>query len=165
MTTTTDNDSSTMRGASSGGRVRGGAGAATGKIGGAIGGAKNRAAEAYSATRERTSDALSSGRESAAYVTRRASERIETNPIIAVAGGLAVGAILAAVLPRTRREQETFGQVGHKVTDVARDAANSAVEAGRQQVNELTTNAMAKVGSAVVDAVVSGETAGAQQKR
>ncbi len=136
--------------------------ATTARVREALGGARTRASEAYSTARERTSAAYESARERASSATRQTAQRVETNPIVAVAGGLAVGAILGAILPRTERELQTLGGVGHKVTDAAREAANTAVETGRQQVNELTSNAMAKVGGAVVQAVVSGE--GAQNQ-
>ena len=85
-----------------------------------------------------------------------ARQKISASPLVAVAGGVAVGAALGMLLPRSRREQELLASVGQKVTDAAREAADSAVEAGRQQVNEIKHNAMSKVGDAVVGAVISG---------
>ena len=85
-----------------------------------------------------------------------ARQKISASPLVAVAGGVAVGAALGMLLPRSRREQELLASVGQKVTDAAREAADSAVEAGRQQVNEIKQNAMSKVGEAVVGAVISG---------
>ena len=133
-----------------------------GRIKGAAGSAKSRASDAYSASRERTSAAVGNVRDRASGVVSTGRQQIDSNPMIAIAGGLAVGAVLGALLPRTQREKEVLGGVGTKVTDAARDAANSAVEAGRQQVNEITHNAMAKVGEAVVGAVTSSEPANAQ---
>ena len=129
---------------------------------GRSGGVRSRASSAYSSTRERTSQAFGSVRERSSSVVSSGRQQIDTNPMIAIAGGLVVGAALGALLPRTEREKEVLGGVGSKVNDAARDAANSAVEAGRQQVNEITHNAMAKVGEAVVGAVTSGEPANAQ---
>ncbi|HEX2763665.1 MAG TPA: hypothetical protein VHM92_07455 [Allosphingosinicella sp.] len=99
------------------------------------------AAEAYESARERTSAAYAAAREraSAAYGTagRRASEGIDANPVAAVVGGVALGAILAALLPRTRREEEVLGGVGRRINDTAREAARAAREASRQQLDEL----------------------------
>jgi ElaB/YqjD/DUF883 family membrane-anchored ribosome-binding protein len=128
----------------------------------AIGGATSKASDAYSAARERTSAAYETVRERAGDVTRQTADRIDTSPLIAVAGGIALGAVLGALLPRTEREAQAFGEVGHKVTDAARDVANTAVETGKQQVNDITSNAMQKVGEAVVQAVVSGDGAKSQ---
>ncbi len=153
MTTTqTDTQSQTSSDAAGSGRVRE-----------ALGGARSRASEAYNTARDRTSAAYGSARERASGVTRQTAQRVDSNPLAAIAGGIALGAVLGALLPRTERETQALGGVGHKVTDAARDAANTAVETGRQQVNELTTNAMAKVGGAVVQAVVAGDGAQSQQ--
>ena len=133
-----------------------------GRTKGAAGSAKSRASSAYSASRERTTAAVGSVRDRASGVVSTGRQQIDSNPVIAIAGGLALGAVLGALLPRTEREKEVLGGVGTKVTDAARGAANSAVEAGRQQANELTHNAMAKIGEAVVGAVTSSEPANAQ---
>jgi ElaB/YqjD/DUF883 family membrane-anchored ribosome-binding protein len=128
----------------------------------AIGGARSKASDAYNAARERTSEAYESARERASDVTRQTADRIESSPLIAVAGGIALGAVVGALLPRTEREVQAFGSVGHKMTDAARDVANTAVETGKQQVNDITSSAMQKVGEAVVQAVVSGDGAKSQ---
>jgi ElaB/YqjD/DUF883 family membrane-anchored ribosome-binding protein len=100
-------------------------------------GARSRAAEAYQAARERTSAAYASAREGAQKAGRRTAEGIESNPVAAVVGGLALGAVAAALLPRTRREEDLLGDVGRKLTDTAREAARAAREAGREQLDEL----------------------------
>ena len=148
MTTTTNSQINSQTGTANDGNT----GAS-----GAVDGARTRASEAYGTARERTTALYGSARERASDVSRQTAERIETNPLAAVAGGLALGAVLGALLPRTEREVQALGDVGHKVTDVAREAANTAVETGRQQVNELTSSAVSKVGEAVVQAVVSGD--------
>jgi ElaB/YqjD/DUF883 family membrane-anchored ribosome-binding protein len=132
-----------------------GTGSGTGS--GANGGSRqrSRAAEAYEATRTRTSAAYAGARERASEVGRRTGERIEANPMVAVAGGLAVGALLAAVLPRSERETRLLGDVGSRINDAAREAARSAADAGRAQVEELTETAATKVGEAVIGAVTN----------
>ncbi|MDP9414536.1 MAG: hypothetical protein M3Q08_10695 [Pseudomonadota bacterium] len=157
MATTTEAENGTQTGTANGADA-----ATTGRVRQALDGARTRASVAYGAARERTNAVYGSARERASGATRQTAQRVETNPLVAVAGGLAVGAILGAILPRTEREMQALGSVGHIVTDAAREAANTAVETGRQQVNELTSNAMAKVGGAVVQAVVSGD--GAQNQ-
>lgn len=129
---------------------------------GAVDGARTKAGDAYSAARERTSSAYDTARERASDVTRQTADRIDSSPLIAVAGGIALGAVVGALLPRTERETQALGNVGHKVTDTARDVANTAVETGKQQVNDITSSAMQKVGEAVVQAVVSGDGAKSQ---
>lgn len=153
--TTTDGEATTGTGTTTGGNGK--ASAVTGRVRDAAGSAKSAASTAYSTTREKTSAAFSTARERASDTITGTRDRVEANPVVAIAGGLALGAILGAVLPKTRREQELLGDVGARVTDAARGAANSAVEAGREQVDELKNSALQKVGSAVVEAVTSSD--------
>lgn len=124
---------------------------------------RGAASNAYSSTKERTSALYGSARERASGAVSTSRDTIESNPVVAIAGGLALGAILGAVLPTTRREQELLGDVGSRVNDAARGVASSAVEAGRTQVDELKSTAFQKVGEAVVEAVSSGGTSGKTQ--
>jgi hypothetical protein len=131
MTSTTDDRpasaSATNSGAGAGGKDEGGRAAA--------------ARQAFESARERTAAAYATARERAgsAYETagRKTSQSIDSNPVAAVVGGLAIGAIVAALLPRTEREEELLGPVGRKITDSARQAANAAKEAGKGQLDEL----------------------------
>ncbi len=142
-TTATDTSTTTNSGTgdTQGGKSKG-AGAGSG-----------RAAEAYSAARERTSAALSSAKETASRAGQRTSQRIETNPVSAIVGGLALGGILAWVLPKSQRETEALSGVGQKLTDTAKQAAQTAMDAGRQQVNEIKETAASNIGHAVMEAV------------
>ena len=105
------------------------------------GGRTAAARQAFESARERTAAAYATARERAgsAYESagRRASARIDSNPVAAVVGGLAIGAIVAALLPRTSREDEMLGEVGRKINDGAREAARAAREAGKSQLDEL----------------------------
>lgn len=131
MTSTTDDRpasaSATNRGAGADGNDGGGRTAA--------------ARQAFESARDRTAAAYATARERAgsAYETagRRTSEGIDSNPVAAVVGGLAIGAIVAALLPRTSREDELLGSVGRKINDSAREAARAAREAGKGQLDEL----------------------------
>ncbi len=118
--------------------TRSGAGA-DGNEGG--GGRTAAARQAFESARDRTAAAYATARERAgsAYETagRRTSEGIDSNPVAAVVGGLAIGALVAALLPRTGREDELLGSVGRKINDSAREAANAAKEAGKGQLDEL----------------------------
>lgn len=127
----------------------------SGRAGETLEGARERTASAYETARERTSSAYETARDRASSATQRASEQVSTYPVGAVIGGFAVGALVAAVLPRTQREKELFGEYGHKLTDAAREAARNAADAGRDQMDEIAENAVNKVGSAVVSAVTS----------
>jgi hypothetical protein len=84
-------------------------------------------------------------------------QRISENPVAAAAGAAAISAGLAFLLPSGRRETEMMGELADKLSDVARDAADSAVELGRSEVEALAQSALVGVGGAVVEAIVSTE--------
>lgn len=91
---------------------------------------RQRAIEAYDSARDRVSGA---GRKAG----ERASGAIEEAPLLALAGGIAAGALLAALLPRTKVEEDALRPVGKKLTDTARAAADAAREAGTSRLQEL----------------------------
>jgi ElaB/YqjD/DUF883 family membrane-anchored ribosome-binding protein len=132
MTTTTD----ATRTATAARKDTGGS-EGPGGTGGRLDAVRQNAADAYQAARERTEAAYASARQTAAGAGRRTAEGIDANPMAAVVGGLALGAIAAALLPRTQREEALFGDVGRRINDTAREAARAARETGKQQIDEL----------------------------
>lgn len=68
---------------------------------------------------------------------RKATGGIEDAPMLALAGGLAAGAVLAALLPASRKERELLGPVADRIKDKASDAVSAAKEAGQARLNEL----------------------------
>ena len=87
--------------------------------------------------REKAIEAYDSARENAANVGRKAGDGIDEAPLIALAGGLAIGALLAALLPKTAKETELLGGVGERLTGTARTAAEAAKDAGKAKLEEL----------------------------
>ena len=82
-------------------------------------GARQRAIEAYDNARERVSDTLGEA------------------PLLALAGGLAAGALIAALLPRTETETRAIGPTARRVKQSARAAFDAAKDTGTQRLNEL----------------------------
>ena len=82
---------------------------------------------ALGSARDAASDALQETKE----VARRAGEAIEANPMAVVAGGVALGLVAGALLPKTKRETELLGPVGRRLTDAASDAATAAKDAAK----------------------------------
>ena len=82
-------------------------------------GGRQRAIEAYDSARERVSDTLGQA------------------PLLALAGGLAAGALIAALLPRTEAETRAVRQTARRVMQSARAADQGARETGRQRLGEL----------------------------
>jgi hypothetical protein len=66
---------------------------------------------------------------------------IEKNPFAALAGGLAIGAVLAALVPRTKREDAVMGKTGKMLREQASKAAKAARDAGQDQLEALGVNA------------------------
>ncbi len=95
--------------------------------------------------------AVETVRESAASAARRTADTIEGNPLSVLVGGLAVGVLAGALLPKTEREDELLKPVGKRITQgaglavkAARDAGLSELaaagisrEAAREQVKKL----------------------------
>lgn len=99
--------------------------------------ARERTDAIYKSARDRAANALESTRESAARMKAKAADGLDSNPIAAVFGGLAIGAVVAALLPRTRQENAALGRIGGKLNDGARNAAEAARNAGREKLDEL----------------------------
>ena len=68
---------------------------------------------------------------------RRAAGGIDEAPLLVLAGGLAAGAVLASLLPASRRERELLGPVAGRIKDRAGDAVNAAKDAGQARLDEL----------------------------
>ena len=137
MSTTTDKPGTATTSNSGAGDGTGGSGG-----GGRLSAASAKAADAYQSAKDRTSTAYAAAREAAGNVGQRTAERIDTAPMAAVVGGLALGAIAGALLPRTEREEKLLGPTGRKITDGARQAVNAAKDASREQLDGFTDRAV-----------------------
>jgi hypothetical protein len=82
-------------------------------------GARQRAIEAYDGARDRVSDTFGGA------------------PLIALAGGVAAGALIAALLPRTRTEARLVRPTARRVKDTALAALNAAKDTGSGRLDEL----------------------------
>ena len=93
----------------------------------------------------------SSGSQSASYDnesgdrSRTPADAIDEAPLVALAAGVAAGALIAALLPVTRQERRLVKPVGDRVTSAARDAADAAKRTASDKLRELglTPDAMA----------------------
>ena len=83
-----------------------------------------------STPRERAIEAYDNAR-------RKATGGIDEAPLLALAGGLAVGAALAALIPASRKERELLGPVAGRIKERAGDAVNAAKDAGQARLDEL----------------------------
>jgi len=83
---------------------------------------RQRAIDTYSSARDRTVDTLGEA------------------PLIALAGGLAAGALIAALLPTTDSETRLIRPTARRVKDSARAAFAAAKDTGTQRLDELGLN-------------------------
>jgi hypothetical protein len=101
-------------------------------------GARQRAIEAYEGARDRASDTFSQA------------------PLIALAGGIAAGALIAALLPRTETETRAIRPTARRVKKSARDALSAARDTGQQRLDELGLNR--EKGEATIRSLLDGLT-------
>src|SRR5262249_25965404 len=67
----------------------------------------------------------------------RASDSLDQAPLIALAGGLAAGALLAALLPRTRAETRALRPAVRRIRNSANAAVEAARKTGKERFDEL----------------------------
>jgi hypothetical protein len=82
-------------------------------------GARQRAIEAYEDARDRAVDTLGQA------------------PLLALAGGIAAGALIAALLPRTQAEVRAIRPTARRVKNSARAAFDAAKDTGTKRLDEL----------------------------
>ena len=93
--------------------------------------------ETSATPRQRAIDAYSSARDSVAGAGRRATDTRTEAPLIALAGGLAAGALIASLLPRTEAETRAIRPTARRLRTTAKEAARAARETGSEQLGSL----------------------------
>ncbi|MEO7864870.1 MAG: hypothetical protein ABIR63_03240 [Sphingomicrobium sp.] len=88
--------------------------------------ARRQAIEAYDQARDTVSDA-----------GQKARDSLGEAPLIALVGGIAAGALIAALLPRTDRETELVAPTAKRIKKTARAAADAARETGSSHLSDL----------------------------
>jgi len=66
-----------------------------------------------------------------------ASSRIDDSPLIALGAGLALGAVLGAALPVSRKERELLEPLGKKLNDAGTDAIDRGRGMAKQKFDEM----------------------------
>lgn len=112
-----------------------------------------RAADAIETARERTLSAYEAARARTTETAREVTGQLAVYPVAAVVGGLALGALLGYVLPRTERERKWLGATGRKLSDAAREAAQKGLEAGRERADQFTGHIVNSLGASLTEAV------------
>lgn len=115
-------------------------GTAKEKTGVAYDSARDYASIAAEAARDKANAAYVSAKDTAVTVRTRTADGIEQSPIAALVGGIAVGVLLGALIPRSQREAEALGPIGDKLGALAKAALAAAKEAGQDTLDELGVN-------------------------
>ena len=87
--------------------------------------------------RQRAIEAYDRARTSVTGAGQRAGDAVTSAPLIAIAGGLAAGALLAALLPRTEAETKVLRPHIRRVKKTAQAAMDAARETGSDRLSEL----------------------------
>ena len=98
---------------------------------------KARAEAAYAKSRAKADKALVTARQGAAKAGERTVSELENNPLAFVAGGIAIGALIASLLPGTTQEQKMLGSTGKKIKSTATNAARAARAEGTRKLESL----------------------------
>jgi ElaB/YqjD/DUF883 family membrane-anchored ribosome-binding protein len=102
--------------------------------------AREKAAEAYEKGREAAARGVQQSRDYAHKAAEKTHDGIDKNPLAIVLGGVALGAIVGALLPRTERETKLMGKTGKKLNKKAKEMAKAAKTAGMDKVDSLGLN-------------------------
>ena len=92
--------------------------------------AQGRLHESYAQARGVAADVL----DRAGKTARQTAAGIDANPVGILVGGLAVGILAGALLPRSDREKELLAPVGARIGATARAAIAAAREAGQSEL-------------------------------
>ncbi len=139
------------------------------KVTAAYSSGRDKAEKALTSAKASTSRAADVAKSKARAAASSTSDSLEKNPLSALIGGIAIGAIAAALVPKTRQEAKILGAAGVKIRQTAIAAAKAARSAGKEQLDTLGLNGSAardtirdvieKIGQAAVSASkAAGET-------
>ena len=81
-----------------------------------------------------TQDRLDDAKHVASDAARKTADALEANPLAIVAGGLAIGALAGALIPRSAKERELLAPIGRSLGERARGAVQAARDAGSSEL-------------------------------
>jgi len=111
--------------------------AARGAAEAAIATGKAKAKATYSASRKRADKAYSTAQAGVKRAGTRAGKELDENPLAFLIGGIALGALIGSLLPRTQQETKALGPTGRKINKAASNAAKAAKTAGKKKLDSL----------------------------
>lgn len=103
---------------------------------------RNRAHSVADSARSRAHSVADSARHGATRANEGFHRMLDENPMAAGAIGIAVGALLGALIPTTRKENELMGETSDRITDKAKEMARAGREtlatAGRDVMDSVS---------------------------
>jgi ElaB/YqjD/DUF883 family membrane-anchored ribosome-binding protein len=102
--------------------------------------ARKKAVDVYGLSKDAATRGVQSSKELANRAVMKSGDTLDSNPIAMVVGGIALGAILGALLPKSEREEQILGKAGKKLNGKMRDVALAAKEAGKDKIDSFGIN-------------------------
>ncbi|MEG3175700.1 hypothetical protein U1872_05625 [Sphingomonas sp. RB3P16] len=90
-----------------------------------------------SAVRNSASTALETTGTTVRSAADKAVASIEANPLSALVGGLAIGALAGSLVPRTAQEANLLAPVGKRLSETARGAVDAAKQTAKSEFDVL----------------------------
>lgn len=100
------------------------------------GGVATAISEAYGKMTETVTSAYATARDKAADMGQGTASTIDASPVLALLGGLAVGALAGALVPRGGPERELLAPVGGRLAEAAKAALAAARAAGGEALTD-----------------------------
>jgi ElaB/YqjD/DUF883 family membrane-anchored ribosome-binding protein len=99
-------------------------------------------------TRAAANKALDRTLDTARDAADRTAKAIDANPLPVLLGGLAVGAVAGALLPRSQREVQLLAPVGKRIKETTGGAVQAARDTGLQELGAIGLSKAALHGQA-----------------
>jgi len=128
----------------------------TSRAGDMMTGARERISATAGDTRMRVSELSARTREQVYRTRGTLTHVLEEQPLVVGAIGLAVGAVLGASLPSTRREDELMGGTRDAMMHSARDAVGEQAEALKESAQRIAETAGQEAGRRTQEAGMTG---------
>ena len=105
----------------------------------------------YDSLREQAGAAIEAARDAAASATEKASKQIADNPLAALLGGIALGAVAGVLIPKTKAEVEALSglALGDRLSEAAKAAAAAARSTGKESLGDFVLNRETSMNEAV----------------
>jgi ElaB/YqjD/DUF883 family membrane-anchored ribosome-binding protein len=119
--------------------------------------ARGAVSDAYASGRDKAVEVYEGAKDRARAAGKSAADGIEHSPLAAVLGGVALGVVIGALLPRTQREAQVLGSVGEKLQGLAKEAVSAARDAGQEKLDELglSKDKARDTAKSLIDAVIA----------